>query len=65
MVAMEGASVNFLHHHHHHHHHTVLQDDSSAVKTHSLTATVGDKLVDVNHFVPVTCPSLKSEIKVS
>jgi hypothetical protein len=64
MVAMEGASVNLLHHHHHH---TVLQDDSSAAKIHtdSVTATVGDKLVDVNHFVPVSCPSVKSEIKVS
>jgi hypothetical protein len=48
-------------------HITILQDDSSAGKTHSnpVTATVGDELVDVNHLVPITCLSVKSEIKVS
>lgn len=45
----------------------VLQDDSSAVKTHSdpVVTAVGDELVDVNDLVPITCLSVKSEIKVS
>jgi hypothetical protein len=48
-------------------HLTVLQDDSSAVKTYSdpVTSAMGDEFVDVNDLVPITCLSVKSEIKVS
>lgn len=43
---------------------TFLSQDVDA-GTKALPAALGDKFVDVNHLVPITCLAVKSEIKVS